>query len=244
MFSTFETLTYMKIFKRYLSPFVHLLFAPACAGCQEEVVDPKAIFCADCLSVFPYARNLAEVDNPFEQHFTGRAMIQAGGSLCHFTKGGMIQRALHQLKYRNQPHIGFALGKMLGHEIRRAGRFDTVNVIAAVPLHPKKKMRRGYNQADYIARGVAASLRVDYVKDMILRVTNNQSQTRKSRINRMKNVGKAFQLNAGISVDEKHVLLVDDVLTSGATLDFCAQTLLRNGNCKVSMATIAMGAPV
>lgn len=222
----------------------HLLFPPICVGCSDETVENQAQFCATCLSKFPYANNLHEANNAFEKHFLGRVRIEAGGCLCYFSKGGVVQHALHQLKYKNQPQIGFALGRMLGRSMLTSGRFDQVDVVMPVPMHPHKRAKRGYNQAEWIAKGVSLVLHIPCRTECLVRAVNNPTQTRKTRISRMHNVGRSFDLIQTDGLSGAHILLIDDVLTSGATLDFCGQAIRQKIPCRLSMATVAMGNPV
>jgi ComF family protein len=183
-------------------------------------------------------------NNDFEKHFMGRIHIQAGSALFYFTKGGIIQEAIHAMKYKNMPYVGFELGKMLGAKLSTHQVYKTCDAVVGVPLHNRKKRQRGYNQADHIARGVSVSMNIPFLKNVIFRQRMTTSQTRKTRLLRMRNMKEGFGVKYPELIESKHILLVDDVLTSGATLDFCGQAILQQSNSKVSLATLAMGSVV
>ena len=223
---------------------IDLVYPNVCVGCQQEAIKRPSIFCMKCGSTLPYTHMADTPDNDFEKHFTGRLHIQAGAALFYFSKGGMIQDAIHALKYKNQPKIGYEMGKILGTHLKKHSIYTSCDAVVPVPLHSKKQRQRGYNQAMYIARGVGESMGIPAISNVVVRQRMTTSQTRKTRLHRMRNMKEGFAVNTPEKIEGKHILLVDDVLTSGATLDFCGQVILQQKNTQLSLATLAMGAVV
>lgn len=169
----------------------------------------------------------------------GRLPIRHGWAFLKFQKGGVVQRLLHQLKYNNCPEIGERLGKAYGRELSDtllAGEFD---LIVPVPLHRSRQRQRGYNQSAYFAKGLSEALQVPWDESISIRTHATASQTRKNRADRWENVRHVFDVRTAISVQGKRILLVDDVITTGATLEACGQHLLDCGCASVSVACIA-----
>ena len=155
-----------------------------------------------------------------------------------FNKGNKVQNLLHQLKYKGAKNVGEKIGLLYGYELLESNNFKDVDFIVPVPLHPKKLKKRGYNQSESFANGLSQSLNKEVVTNLLLRTVNSETQTKKSRFNRWENVATIFTISNASSIDGKHVLLVDDVITTGATIEGCAQLLTQN-NAKVSVVTIA-----
>jgi ComF family protein len=177
--------------------------------------------------------------NPLEQIFWGRVQIEKATSWFFFQKGSHYQNLLHHLKYKRQRGIGVEMGRNFGSELMVVNYFSEVDVIVPVPLHPKKEKQRGYNQSLAIAEGLSYQLKVPVETDILLRRFYSQSQTRKGRFERWENVNDLFDLTIEGFFSGKHVLLVDDVVTTGSTLDACAQKILSCAGARVSIATLA-----
>jgi ComF family protein len=171
--------------------------------------------------------------------FWGRINIHAASAFYNFGKGGKVQHLIHQLKYRGQKEIGVTLGRFYGYDLRKSDSFKNVDTIIPVPLHPKKQKKRGYNQSEFFASGLAETMKKQTDFKTLLRSYPSETQTRKSRFSRWKNVETAFQLSNGEALKDKHILLVDDVITTGATLEACAQVLMQIPGVRVSIAAIA-----
>lgn len=177
-------------------------------------------------------------DNPLERLFWGRIDIAAVTSFLYFTKSGITQRMLHRLKYKGAQQVGHKLGHLLGEELKQAKRFEGIEAVVPVPLHPKKERLRGYNQSMTIANGLSEALSIPAYADVLLRNDFTESQTKKGRLERWENVSEAFTCAKPIELAGKKLLLVDDVLTTGATLEACAR-VLQQTNAQVFMATLA-----
>lgn len=178
-------------------------------------------------------------NNPVAQIFWGRVPIFSAAAFYGFNKGGKVQRIIHQLKYKGNQAIGVTVGKLYGYELKESEHFNTVNTIIPVPLHPKRQRKRGYNQSDCFAEGLSESMKVEADCKTLFRAAESETQTKKSRFSRWQNVETIFQLRDMTALQGKHILLVDDVITTGATFEACAQTLLQVPDIKISIAAIA-----
>ena len=215
------------------------MFPHVCAACGKPLLKAEQSICAVCVYKLPKTNFHLEKDNPVEKTFWGRAPIIAGASYYSFTKAGKVQHLIHQLKYKGKRQIGVAIGDLYGNELKKSEAFNTVDIIIPVPLHKRKIKKRGYNQSAAFAEGLSKSMKVDTDFKTLYRALDSESQTRRTRFLRWKNVETVFQLADETTLKGKHILLVDDVITTGATLEACIQTLLKIPNVKVSVATIA-----
>lgn len=222
-----------------LADFVALLFPNICAACGKSLYKNEHSICTYCMYYLPKTNYHLDSNNPIAKIFWGRVPIHSAAAFYNFNKGGKVQGLIHQLKYKGEKHVGVTVGRLYGHELNYCDDFNTVNTIIPVPLHPKKQKKRGYNQSDSFAEGLAESMNVTTDFKTLYRASESTSQTKKSRFNRWTNVESVFQLKSSESLEGKHILLVDDVITTGATLEACAQTLLKIPDVKVSVATIA-----
>lgn len=179
-------------------------------------------------------------DNEFSRRFWGRLPLETGAARYYFMKKSPIQRALHRLKYGNHPMVGLKIGRSFGITLAQAPLYRTVDAVVPVPLHPKKERLRGYNQSAFFAQGLAESMGAAYLPHALSRSLSTLSQTRKKRMERFENVETAFVVNQARALEGRHVLLVDDVLTTGATMEACGQALLQVPGLRLSMATIAI----
>ena len=223
----------------FLADFVGLIFPRVCLACQEILRRGEEHICTDCRAQLPYTNYhlLPPAENPLARRFWGRVPVRHALSYLRFLRRGRVQHLLHQLKYRGQRDVGLALGRWYGHELARHQlKFD---VLVPVPLHPRKLAQRGYNQVDPFAEGLAESLQTPWHAAGLRRVDHTESQTRKTRLERWQNVAEVFEVTNPATIRGQHVLVVDDVLTTGATLEACATVLLAAGAATISVATIA-----
>lgn len=179
-------------------------------------------------------------ENEFTERFWGRLRLEGGAAMYHFTRKSPIQRALHQLKYQNQPQVGVKIGREFGRVLLQSPVFRTVEGILPVPLHPRKERQRGYNQSAMLAQGLAEAMDLPVVTGALVRPLFTTTQTRKKRMERFENVGEVFAIRRSVDLRGRHLLLVDDILTTGATLESCGQLLLSVPGTTLSMATIAI----
>jgi ComF family protein len=222
-----------------ITDFIALIFPHVCVSCGKSLYKNENSICTYCCYHLPKTNFHLDSNNPVAKMFWGRATIYSAAAYYNFNKGSNVQNLIHQLKYRGQKHVGVTVGNLYGHELKYCDDFNSVSKIIPVPLHPQKKKKRGYNQSDFFAEGLAESMGADVDFTTLYRAMESSSQTKKSRFNRWQNVESIFELNDGETLEGKHILLVDDVITTGATLEACAQTLLQVPNVKVSIATIA-----
>ena len=171
--------------------------------------------------------------------FWGRVKLSQAVAWFYFRKGSIYQDALHKLKYNDRPDIGFSLGKQFGYELNRSSDFIKPDLLVPVPLNPKKMRKRGYNQSEAIAKGLSTGLRIPFINDILTRPLATSTQTRKSRYDRYLNVTGKFKINGTAFLENRHILLIDDVITTGATLEACAEVLLACPGVSVSVAALA-----
>lgn len=223
------------------SAFSHLLYPELCVACGSSL--PSSVqqcFCFKCRAQITQTDFHTAKENEMTQRLWGRLPIESASALYYFVKKSPVQWALHHLKYSNQPEIGKRLGRLLGRELSKSPHFQTVDAIVPVPLHPTKERQRGYNQSMAFAQGLAESMQIPILGDVLIRRTSTASQTQKHRLERFQSVGEVFDNKRLTAAHGKHILLVDDVLTTGATLESCGNLLLQAPGLKLSVATIAV----
>lgn len=231
----------MSLLKNLSCGLSHLLFPQLCAGCCEPLMTSEDTICLSCFQEFPHTR-YHYPDNEAALRFAGRVPYQQVTALAHFVKDGLLQHLLHQLKYRNRQDIGTFLGRELGRALLQTDWSKSVDLILPIPLHPKKEAKRGYNQSYLIAAGLAEVLSKPVASDLLLRTRATESQVMKSREERVANLKNAFEVRKHGHLKNKHILLIDDVLTTGATLESAALSLLMVPGVLVSIATAGLAA--
>lgn len=218
---------------------ISLFYPNCCAGCNTPLFTHENAVCTGCIESLPFTEFLNDPENEVEKIFWGRVPVVSAGSLLFFVKGGILQNILHQLKYKENTAAGEELGRLSGEAILKSDRFNAVDCIIPIPLHKKKLKKRGYNQCSFIGEKIAAVLDAEYNDYSLVKVTHNESQTRKSKYRRWLNVKTIFQIADPEAIKDKHVLLIDDVVTTGSTLESAAQTLLTVEGVRVSIFTVA-----
>jgi ComF family protein len=222
-----------------LNDFISLIFPQVCVSCGNSLYKNEQTICTYCIYHLPKTNFHLNNDNPIAKIFWGRINIHSAAAFYGFNKGGKVQHLIHQLKYKGHKEIGYTVGKLYAFDLKQSAYFNTVHVVIPVPLHPKKEKKRGYNQSESFAQGLASVMDAEVNFTTLFRANESQTQTRKSRFSRWENVETIFQLKNAEFLAGKHILLVDDVITTGATLEACAQTLLKIPDVKISIATIA-----
>lgn len=230
--------------RRVLIDFVNLFYPNICAVCHNGLVGGEDVICTACLYHIPRTRYWNYSDNPVAKVFWGRVYIENACSFFLFAKGSKYRKLLHQLKYNGRAEIGVKLGNEFGKELTKSDLYSSIDAIIPVPLHAKRLKQRGYNQAEMIANGLSESMKIPVVTDVLLRNVYTQTQTKKNRAERVLNVSEAFTVSNADKLSNLHVLLVDDVVTTGATLEVCANMLLSNANVKVSIGTLAYASTI
>lgn len=225
---------------RWLDNLFGLFYPNLCLACGRNLPSRQEGVCLSCLYKLPRTNFHLQAENAFTERFWGRIPLQAGAAFLHFTKGGRTQRLIHHLKYEGKREAGIFLGRLYGQALREAPVFRETTLILPVPLHPRKQHQRGYNQSALFARGLSETMGIPCIKDGLKRIGHTATQTKKSRLERFDNVENAFVIPNPGRIENQHVLLVDDVITTGATLEACALKILEAPGAKVSMATIAI----
>lgn len=228
-----------KLLNEFFSDFISLIYPNLCLCCDNTMVKQERFICSKCEIQLPRSHFHLVNDNPVEQLFWGRVKLERATSYFIFKKGSRYQKLLHHLKYKGLRDIGVELGRKFGAELLQNSYFDQVDVLVPVPLHPKKEKKRGYNQSTAIAEGFCHVLNKDVSSINLYRKHYSETQTRKGRYERWENVNELFAVHHPHEFSNKHVLLIDDVVTTGSTLEACASALLQCENTKVSIATLA-----
>ncbi|PLX02860.1 MAG: hypothetical protein C0594_11495 [Marinilabiliales bacterium] len=225
---------------KLVGDFFSLIYPKYCSICGNSLYKNEQIVCLKCQLDFPRTRFHDDVENPVFQLFWGRVHLNMATAYCNFNKDGNFRKLIHQLKYKGRKDVGRFLGSLLGNELIKSEFFESVDCIVPVPLHPKREKQRGYNQSEWIAMGLSESMNKKYDAKNLYRSVANDTQTKKGRIERWENVEDIFKLRNPELFKDKHLLLVDDVVTTGSTLEACASTLLRAEGAKVSIACLGV----
>lgn len=229
----------MQLLRTYLADFVSLIFPQLCPACHASLMANEGILCTDCLYNLPYTNFHQQADNIVARQFWGKLNIEAAYALYYFNKGGKVQNMVHQFKYNGMHRIGNLLGNIAAKQLIQNPVFNTVDYIIPVPLHKKRLKTRGYNQSTCFAEGLADKLNATVELDNLIRTIATQTQTHKSRFARFQNMQEVFAVARPKVLEHKHVLLVDDIVTTGSTLEACGIELLKVPGLKLSIATIA-----
>lgn len=230
----------MNQLKTYIKGLIHLFFPHLCISCSNVLTHEEEELCYRCLSRLEPARYSDFEDNEIVQIFEGRVPIRYGTAGFKYHKEGILQRLIFQLKYHGHKKIGKILGAEMGFCLKNT-EFQNIDYIIPVPLHPKRQRKRGYNQAEWIAKGLSLALNIRVNTDILHRQVHTSSQTKKNRIQRFENVQEIFKvMGKDEDIADKHILLTDDVITTGSTLEACANALIsRFPSVKLSIACLA-----
>jgi ComF family protein len=223
----------------YTGDFFSLIFPRICAACGNSLWKHEAGICRSCEYHLPKTNFHFDQENPVTRLFRGRVEIYTGAAYLYFNKGSKVQRLVHQLKYKGRKDIGILLGELYGQSLKYSPHFNSAGAIVPVPLHRKKYMQRGYNQSEQFAIGLAGAMEIPVQRHLLARTKATETQTRKSRFSRYQNVREIFTVHSPESWAGQHLLLVDDVITTGATLESCVHALQVIPGVKVSVACIA-----
>ncbi len=211
-----------------------------CFGCNVRLYRGEQILCTFCRDQLPLTEYSFNEESAVDRIFYGRTDIKKASSFLFYTENGIVQNLIHQLKYRNQPQIGAFLGDWYGQLLVQNGFSDPIDLVIPVPLHPIKQKKRGYNQVTLFAQKLAEHLESAYNSEILLKTANTKTQTQKSRILRWRQTPELYVLSDPALIIGKSVLLVDDVITTGSTIEACAQALHEAPNVKIYVATMAV----
>lgn len=225
--------------KSILQDTLHLFYPHTCVGCGGDLPGSKDLLCLKCINDLPYTHEAAYPLNHTEKIFAGRLPVAAACSSFYFTKGTLMQHLIHQLKYKGNKEIGFYLGEIMGAALVESNRFNQIDVLVPLPLYPDKERKRGYNQAAVLCNGISSVMNVPVETVNVIRRRFTETQTRKHRTERWENVDGSFVVQNESAAAGKHFLLVDDVVTTGATLESCGQAILKIPGARLSIAALA-----
>lgn len=223
----------------WITDFFSLVYPRICACCGNSLWGGEEVICRFCEYHLPKTNDFSDWDNPVSRLFWGRASIRGAAAYLLFNKGNKVQRLVHELKYKGRKDVGIFLGSRFGIFLKNSDLFHDADCIIPVPLHKKKYMKRGYNQSEQFAIGISAAMKIPVNTRCLVRSRASETQTRKSRFARWSNVENIFALKNYEQFSGAHLLLVDDVITTGATLESCIQTLYKIPGVTISVAAIA-----
>ena len=226
---------------KYFINLGNLFFPKICAACGKNLIAAEKVLCTECYYNLPKTNFHHSQDNPVNKLFNGIVNINYGTSFFYFFKGSKYQTVIHRFKYKAQKEIGFELGRLFGIELKNSV-FNEIDYIIPVPLHSAKLRKRGFNQSNVIASGISETLNKTVKDKSLFRIKNTDTQTKKTVEERRENVKSVFKVKYPKQLENKHILLIDDVITTGSTLASCAEEILKIKNTKVSVATLAVAA--
>lgn len=225
---------------KWIDSFIHLFFPQSCIVCDGPLSSSEKYICIKCLSSIPRTNFHLHRHNNAEKYFWGQIPIERATSFLYYSKGSDFKEIFYYLKYRNNKEIGEFMGRITALEIQNSGFFSDIDIIIPIPLHKRKKKERGYNQSEWIAKGISKITGIPINTTLLCRKIHNPTQTRKNAYERWENVQEIFSVSGNENINGKHILLVDDVLTTGATLLSASQTLTKVYNIKISIFTLAI----
>lgn len=216
------------------------LFYPAiCLCCEDTLQEQETLICLSCRMDLPLIDNKDFKDNLIDKIFQGRVPVQYSGSFLYFRKNGKVKKLIHHLKYKGKQEVGTFLGDWFGQQLANANTLKDIDVIVPVPLHQKKLRKRGYNQLTTFGKALSKNLNTPLNSNILLRVNNSKTQTFKTRFDRFQSKNTKFQVANHKEISNKHLLLIDDVVTTGSTLEACCKELLKGKNVSISILTMA-----
>jgi ComF family protein len=227
------------IFWQYIRDFVSLFFPELCLGCQRSLLLQEEFICTHCHYSLPYTNFHLEQDSQAAKKLWGRVRVEKVASYLYFASGSHVQQIMHSIKYRNRPSAAQFLGRHYGVELVAADVFKDADLIIPVPLHKKRMIQRGYNQSEYFGKGLSESMGIEMHTTIIKRTHHRKSQITRNRYERYENTKGIFTIRQPAAIVDRHIILVDDILTTGATLEACANALLEVKGVKVSIITLA-----
>ena len=223
----------------FLEDIFNIFFPKVCLCCHEHLLNNEATICLICRHDLPITNFSFEENNLVEKSFYGRIPIENATALFYFLKKGKVQQLIHELKYNKQQQVGTFVGNWLGAEMDESNRFKNIDCIIPVPLHRKKLKTRGYNQVTTFGESLAKKLNIPYNEDILIKISSTQTQTKIVRLDRWKNVQELFVIQNENNLKNKHILLIDDIITTGATLEACCKSFKNIDGLKISIACMA-----
>ena len=229
----------MKISLITSSPLFHLFYPHTCIGCGSDIITEENFLCLECINQLPHTNFAMHKNNALEKKFWGRIPLASGMSEFYFSKGSIIQNMIHEFKYRGNKKAGNYFGNMMGKSLLTSTRFN-IDVIVPLPLFERKEKSRGFNQAEILCNGISEVIGKRVITKNVIRKVATETQTKKHRAERWKNVDGIFCVKNPLELEGKNILLVDDVITTGATIDACGTEILKIKDVKLSVASLAI----
>jgi len=220
--------------------FISLLFPRLCYACGNHLTRNENLICTECYILIPRTGYHMQPDNPVEKLFWGRCRIEKAAAFSFYNRGSRIRNLIHNLKYKGIRDVGYELGRIYGQSLNGSDFIRDIDLIIPVPLHPSRKRARGFNQSDLICRGMSEATGIPVDTESFARITVSATQTKKSRYDRWTNVEGIFSVTGPEALRGRHVLLIDDVITTGSTIESCTNELLKTEGVKVSVAALAV----
>lgn len=227
----------MKVLKEIKESLLHLLFPHICAGCGSDLLSRESVLCMRCMHALPETNFERYAGNPVEKIFWGRLPLYSATARFYFNRESLVQQLMHLFKYKGNKDLGLQLGKLMGEQLKSNRRFEA-DALVPLPLFPAKEKRRGYNQSAVLCEGISQITGIPVLNNVITRPQHTETQTKKGRIGRWKNIEGKFLLQQPELVANRRILLVDDVITTGATLESCGSELLKAGNISLAVAAL------
>ena len=227
-----------KVYQETLQSFIDLILPRLCFSCRNYLSQHEKGICIECIVSLPFTDHFNYSNNALHQQLSLQLSLEHAVALCYFNKEGLVANLIHQLKYKKQKHIGTLFGQWLGEAILKSSNFSTLRGIIPVPLHSKRKRERGYNQSEIIASAVSEIIQKPVYTNYLKRIIDTPPLALADQSNRWKIIKNAFETQASLKKTAGHFLLIDDVVTSGATLTACAKTLLEHSQIKLSIAVV------
>ena len=227
------------LFPELLRDFVSLIFPSYCLACEASLVKGESLVCSRCMLQMPQTNYHLDHDNPLKNRLACRLPVRLAMAMFKFSKSGRVQSLLHALKYRNEPALGVMLGNVYGDRLLTGNLKNAFDLIIPIPLHASRKRKRGYNQSAKFAEGLSQKLGIQFSDDLMERKVKTTTQTRKTKLKRWQNVMDVFHVNDREQLAGKNILLVDDVVTTGSTIEACGNYIIDAECASLSIACIA-----
>jgi ComF family protein len=223
----------------FLKDIYNIFYPEVCLCCQNHLTTNENVICINCRHDLPLTNFSNEDNNLVEKSFFGRIPIVNATALFYFFKKGNVQTLIHALKYKKQQQVGTLIGNWLGDELIESNNYNSVDCIIPVPLHKKKLKSRGYNQVTTFGQSLASKLNIPFEENILTKISSTKTQTKKIRFDRWKNVQELFFVENNLTLENKHILLIDDIITTGATLEACYAAFKNTKNLKISIVCMA-----
>ena len=222
-----------------LHAVMHLFYPHVCKGCGSDILEDENLLCLHCINTLPHTNFAQHANNPVEKIFWGRLQLTSAMSEFYFAKGTVIQHLVHEFKYKGNKDVGMYLGAMMGSSFVSNSRISNIDALVPLPLYADKEHKRGFNQSAILCNGISEVMNIPVITGNVIRKRFTHTQTKKHRAERWENVQGSFEISNSSQLNGKHILLVDDVVTTGATLEACGREILNINDVRLSVATLA-----